>query len=413
MAPAIIFDRVSKKYTLDLARPRSFQEIFVRRRGWPRGEVFWALRDVSLAIDPGEHVALIGINGAGKSTVLKLISQVLVPTSGTIKIDGHVAGLLELGTGFHPDLTGRENIYLNAAILGIPRREISKQIDSIVEFADIGPFIDVPVRNYSSGMVVRLGFAVTTAMQPDILLIDEVLAVGDQAFQRKCVTRLEELQANGVTLLLVSHNMEQIQRLCHRAIWIDDGEVKADGDMGTVVGRYLDSQLPTSVKRHTLTSGIPGRNRWGSFQAEITNVELLDADDECPAYFKTGDFLRLRIHYDAHTRIDEPTFGLTFYRSDGVHINGPNSVRDGYEIPYVEGTGFVDYIIPQLPLNQGSYDLTVAIYDHDSTFAYDHHHRLYPLEVRSSATWHEEGVVHIAAEWQHVPQTNRGTPTIE
>jgi lipopolysaccharide transport system ATP-binding protein len=405
---AIVLDHVSKKYILDRARPRSFQEFFMRRRS-SRGEVFQALQNISFTIEPGERVALIGTNGSGKSTLLKLISQVIVPTSGTIRTEGRIAGLLELGTGFHPDLTGRENIYLNASILGISRREIGRQIDSIIEFADIGPFIDVQVRNYSSGMVVRLGFAVTTALQPDILLIDEVLAVGDQDFQRKCVKRLEELQANGVTLLLVSHSLDQIQQLCHRGIWIDDGEVKADGDIESVVGMYIDSQLPASVKRHALTNGAVGPNRWGSFQAEITKVELLNAKGECPPLFKTGGFFQLRIHYQAHTRLETPTFGLSFYRSDGVHVNGPNSVRDGYEIPYIDGTGFVDYILEKLPLNQGSYELTVALYNRDSTFAYDHHHRAYPLEVRSPTVWHEDGVVHLSADWQHTPLAGRLT----
>ena len=203
VTPAIQFNNVSKRYNLDLARPRSLQEIFVRRRLRAEDQIFWALRDVSFTIEPGERVALIGTNGSGKSTILKLISRVIEPTQGALKTSGRIAGLLELGTGFHPDLTGRENIFLNASILGIPRREINRQIDAIIDFADIGPFIDVQVRNYSSGMVVRLGFAVTTALQPEILLIDEVLAVGDQNFQRKCIDRLEELQTNGVTLVLV------------------------------------------------------------------------------------------------------------------------------------------------------------------------------------------------------------------
>jgi lipopolysaccharide transport system ATP-binding protein len=223
LTPAVRFDNVSKKFNLDIARPRSFQEIFVQRRVRAEANTFWAVQDVSFTIERGEHVGLVGTNGSGKSTLLKLMSRVLEPTSGKIEMYGRVAGLLELGTGFHPDLTGRENIFLNASILGLPRTEIKRRLEDIIEFADIGPFIDVQVRNYSSGMVVRLGFAITTALAPDVLLIDEVLAVGDADFQRKCIARLEDLQAEGVTLVFVSHGMGQVQQLCQRAIWISHG----------------------------------------------------------------------------------------------------------------------------------------------------------------------------------------------
>ncbi|MBP7686981.1 MAG: ABC transporter ATP-binding protein [Thermoflexales bacterium] len=398
MTPAVRFDRVSKKFRLDFNRPRSLQEMFVQRRIRAEADYFWALHDISFTIEPGEHVGLIGTNGSGKSTLLKLISRVIQPTSGTLSTHGRVAGLLELGTGFHPDLTGRENIFLNASILGISRTAIARQLDDIIDFADIGQFIDVPVRNYSSGMVVRLGFAITTALQPEVLLIDEVLAVGDQNFQRKCITRLEDLQTQGVTLLLVSHGLGQIRELCDRAIWISQGTLKADGDTDLVAGEYTNSQIMLEKK---LTVAETTQNRFGTRQAEITRVELLRADGTVPVYFRAGETFRLRMYYRAPERIEQPTFGLAFYRRDGVHVNGPNSVREGYEIPYLEGTGCVEYQIEQLPLNPGRYELTVAIYNTDSTVAIDHHHRLYPFEVRSQTDWNEEGVVHIPARWQH------------
>jgi lipopolysaccharide transport system ATP-binding protein len=401
LVPVIQFSHVSKKYLLGSERPRSFQEVFVQRRLRSEHQIFWALREASFSIEAGERVALIGMNGSGKSTVLKLMSHVLDPTSGSLAARGRIAGLLELGTGFHPDLTGRENIFLNGSILGISHRDIQRQLEAIIDFADIGPFIDVQVRNYSSGMVVRLGFAVTTLLQPDILLIDEVLAVGDQNFQRKCMDRLAELQSAGVTLVFVSHNMEQVRRLCQRAIWLDHGVVRADGDAEEVAGAYLDEQAPAQKARFVPQFGVASHQRWGSFQAEITRVDLLNRDGICPPYFKTGDFFRLRLHYLAHQRVELPTFGLAFYRHDGTHINGPNSVRDGVDIPFIEGPGWVDYTIEQLPLNQGEYELTVAIYNHDSTQAYDHQHRLYPFEVHCTGTWAEEGLVHIPAGWQH------------
>ncbi len=398
MTPAVRFDKVSKKFALDINRPRSLQEMFVQRRARAETDWFWALHDISFTIEPGEHVGLIGANGSGKSTLLKLISRVIQPTTGSIATCGRVAGLLELGTGFHPDLTGRENVFLNASILGISRQEIKRQLDGIIDFADIGPFIDVPVRNYSSGMVVRLGFAITTALQPEVLLIDEVLAVGDQNFQRKCIARLEDLQAQGVTLVLVSHGLSQVRELCNRAIWISQGVLKADGDTDLVSAEYLNMQLATEKKSIVVENS---QNRFGTRQAEITRGDLLRDDDTTPLYFTAGETFRLRMYYRTRERIEWPTFGLAFYRRDGIHVNGPNSVRDGFEIPCLDGTGRVDYVIDQLPLNPGRYELTVAIYNTDSTVAIDHHHRLYPFVVRSRTGWNEEGVVHIPAHWQH------------
>jgi lipopolysaccharide transport system ATP-binding protein len=411
LSPVIRFERVSKKYELGSGRPRSLQEIFVQRRLRGAREDFWALHDVSLDIQTGERVALIGSNGSGKSTALKLISRVIDPSSGHVITRGRVAGLLELGTGFHPDLTGRENVFLNGSILGIARRTIQQQLEAIIDFADIGPFIDVQVRNYSSGMVVRLGFAITTILQPDILLIDEVLAVGDQNFQRKCLDRLAELQSAGVTLVFVSHNMEQVRRLCQRAVWLDHGMVRADGDAEEVTGVYLNEQAPAQRARFIPQFGVASHQRWGSFQAEITRIEVLNRDGACPPYFKTGDFFCLRLHYVAQQRIERPTFGMAFYRRDGTHVNGPNSARAGCAIPYIEGEGFVDYVVEQLPLNQGEYELTAAIYNYDSTVAYDHQHRLHPLEVRAPGRWEEEGIVHVAGSWQHTPQSSTSNLT--
>ncbi len=408
--PAIQFSHVSKKYLLGSDHPRSFQEVFVQRRLRGERQAFWALRDASFTIEAGERVALIGANGSGKSTILKLTSRVIDPTSGSVTTRGRIAGLLELGTGFHPDLTGRENIFLNGSILGISRRDIQQQLEAIIDFADSGSFIDVQVRNYSSGMVVRLGFAVTTLLQPDILLIDEVLAVGDQNFQRKCLDRLAELQSAGVTLVFVSHSMEQVRQLCQRAIWLDRGVVRSDGDAEEVAGAYLDEQVSAQQPRFAPQFGVASRQRWGSFQAEITQVEMINREGVRPPYFKTGDFFRLRLHYTAHQRVEQPTFGMAFYRRDGTHVNGPNSVREGCTIPYIEGEGFVDYIVEHLPLNQGEYELTAAIYNHDSTVPHDHQHRLHHLQVRAPGFWAEEGVVHLPGIWQHTPQVSVSDP---
>lgn len=413
MKPVVHFRQVSKQFTLHRERVRSFQELAVNlfRRGTRSREEFWALQDVNFTVQQGEIVGFIGPNGAGKSTVLKLISRIIEPTSGRITVDGRVGALLELGAGFHPDLTGRENIYLNGSILGLSRAEIQRELDDIIAFAELERFIDVPVKYYSSGMYVRLGFSVAVHTDPEILLVDEVLAVGDQVFQQKCMERIGLLRQEGVTIALVSHNMADVGHLCDRVIWLMDGRVQADGDATTVVDQYLsfsNRQYYQQPMKSALVAASeePRRdnNRWGTFLAEITNVELLDADGSSPSFFRPGDLFRLRIHYRTRTRIDAPAFGLAFYRRDGLHINGPNSIRDGYTIPYIDGTGYVDYVIENLPLNQGSYELTVAIYDHDSQIAHDHHHRLYSFEVRSPTLWHEAGVVHIPAKWQHIVQ---------
>ena len=404
MTPAVRFDKVSKKFSLDIARPRSLQEIFVQRRIRAEADYFWALQDVSFTIEPGEHVGLVGTNGSGKSTLLKLMSRVIQPTTGTIETHGRVAGLLELGTGFHPDLTGRENIFLNASILGLSRAETKRRLDEIIDFADIGQFIDVQVRNYSSGMVVRLGFAITTALEPEVLLIDEVLAVGDADFQRKCITRLEDLQAQGVTLVFVSHGMAQVQQLCQRAIWSSHGNVVADGEVEAVAGHYLDSVAPAATRRRAPeVETSKSNNRWGNYLAEVRKVEFLDQHGDGLPYFKTGEPLTVRIHYVAHTRIDHPAIGLAIYRHDGVHVTGPNAARDGTELAYIEGAGYIDYVLDYLPLTQGVYEFSAVIYDHDSIQAYDHQHRMFPLEVRARGMAPQEGVVHFRAEWRPQP----------
>jgi len=410
MSVVIYLEQVSKKFILHRERPRSFQELAVslfRRNGGSREE-FWALQGVSFTVERGEMVGLIGPNGAGKSTVLKLISRIIGPTSGQIKVNGRVGALLELGVGFHPDLTGRENIYLNGSILGLSRAELQRRLDAIIAFAELEHFIDVPVRHYSSGMYVRLGFSVAVHADPEILLVDEVLAVGDQVFQQKCLKRIGELKQNGVTIIFVSHSLGDVVHLCDRAIWLKNGEIRADGAATMIVDQYLAFSNAYFYRQQLADQPGLGKkeesNHWGTFEAEITKVELLDADGTTPPFFKTGDFFRLRIHYQTHTRLDTPAFGLAFYRKDGLHVNGPNSVQDGYEIPYVDGNGCVDYTIEHLPLNYGHYELTVAIYDRNSTVAYDHHHRMYPFVVRSPTFWHEEGIVHIPATWRHTAQ---------
>lgn len=239
---AITFENVSKEFKLTKLRVRSLQEFFVHLfRPEERGrQHFWALKNMNFAIKRGETVALLGPNGSGKSTILKLISRIIDPTEGIITISGRLSALLELGAGFHPDLTGRENIYLNGSILGLDREVMNKKLDDIIAFADIGEFIDVPIRGYSSGMQVRLGFSVAVHVEPEIILVDEVLAVGDYSFQLKCLDRIRQLQREGVTILFVSHNFDDVKKLCTQAIWVDAGQLKAQGEVNEILGQMQE-----------------------------------------------------------------------------------------------------------------------------------------------------------------------------
>ena len=240
--PVITFENVSKEFKLSKLRVRSLQEMFVSMfKKELRGKhQFWALKEVNFTINAGETVALVGTNGSGKSTVLKLISRIIDPTFGIITVSGRLSALLELGAGFHPDLSGRENIFLNGSILGLDRKEMTKKLDAIIDFADIGEFIDVPIRNYSSGMQMRLGFSVAVHVEPQIILVDEVLAVGDYNFQLKCLNKIREMQKQGVTILFVSHDFEEIQKLCDRAIWLNRGEVMAEGSTDDIIKAFMD-----------------------------------------------------------------------------------------------------------------------------------------------------------------------------
>jgi lipopolysaccharide transport system ATP-binding protein len=381
LSAAIEFDGVSKKFILHHERARSFQELVVglfRRNNCSREE-FWALRDVSFAVEQGETVGIIGPNGAGKSTMLKLAARVIEPTSGRIAVRGRIGALLELGAGFHPDLTGRENIYLNGSILGLSRAEIRRRLDDIIGFAELERFIDVPVKHYSSGMFVRLGFSVAVHTDPEILLVDEVLAVGDQAFQRKCLERIDDLRRQGVTVLFVSHSADAVRALCNRAIWLHEGRVVADDAAEAVVRRYLEH----SWGRQTVAQPGGDERRWGTGRIRIVRVRLLDGEGRERQQFRTGEPLVVEMHYRAEERVERPVFGLAIHRSDGIHITGPNTQFAGLDIPAVEGEGIVTYTIPALPLLEGLYYISVSTHNWEDTEMYDYHDRMYSFRVLS------------------------------
>jgi lipopolysaccharide transport system ATP-binding protein len=394
----IRFDGVSKKFILHRQRARSFQELalnLVRRDDGAREE-FWALRDISFTVEQGGTVGIIGPNGAGKSTVLKLISRIIDPTSGRIEVNGRVGALLELGAGFHPDLTGRENIYLNGSILGLSRAQIQRKLDTIIDFAELERFIDVPVKHYSSGMYVRLGFSVAVNTDPDMLLVDEVLSVGDAAFQRKCLDRINHLRRQGVTILFVSHSAETVRAICPRVIWLDNGQLMADGPAEAVVTRYLAH----SWVAHAASLGPePGEDRrWGSGEVHIVGVRLLDGNDREKQLFHVGEPLTVEMRYHAARRVERPVFGLAIHRDDGTHITGPNTQFAGHEIPHIEGDGTIRYTVSSLPLLEGAYYISVSAHNWEDTQGFDYHDRLYSFRVLPSEG-ERYGIVTLDGEW--------------
>ena len=416
--PLIELNNVSKYFRLERERNRSMQDAFIRlwRRKPNPVDEFWPLRDVSFTVSAGDSIGILGQNGSGKSTLLKILTGVLQPTTGNVHVYGRMAALLELGAGFHPELTGRENVFLNGSVYGLGRKEMRRKLNSIIDFAEIGEFIDVPVKHYSSGMYVRLGFAVAIHTEPDILVVDEVLTVGDQIFQQKCMERIWEMKNAGIAIVLVSHNLEDIRRLCTRAIWLHDGLPRANGPAMDVVDAYLmySNELYYAQRHARLQEAentvdaateeaaqAANPKRWGSQDAEIVRVELLDAQGRVQERFHQGDAFCVRIHYRTHQPIPTPAFGLAIYRIDGTHINGPSSVMSGYHIDAIDGDGYVDYVVDELPLNPGAFELTVAIYNRDSTVAIDHHHRMYAFHVTPTSVHHEEGVIHLPATWRH------------
>jgi lipopolysaccharide transport system ATP-binding protein len=407
---SVCLEHVSKQFTLHHERPRSLQELFLnalRLRRMSTREKFWALRDVSLEIRRGEMIGIIGENGAGKSTLLKLLTRIIQPSSGTILVNGRVSALLELGAGFHPDLTGRENIYMNGSVLGFNRADMDRIFDDIVGFSEMERFIDVPVKHYSSGMYMRLGFSVAIHAKPDVLLVDEVLAVGDQAFQFRCLDKINEMKRRGVTVILVTHSLNSVRDLCTRAIWLDDGQIQAEGDVGLVLEQYLaqvhmhDQRVLETQEESSSADESP--RRWGTQEIEIADVQILDAAGDEQRTFKTGDRFTVRIHYTAHQPLRQPKFGLALYHESGFHLSGPNNVLGDLEIPEVDGPGYVDYVVERLPLLPGTYLLTVAIHDLAGTHTYDLIHQQFVFRVRRGGVCEGYGTFYIPAVWRWEP----------
>ena len=396
---AVVVDRVSKRFWLLPHRAASVKERVLG--GWGGGgEALWALSDVSLALPAGTTTGVIGPNGCGKSTLLQLMAGVLEPDGGRIAVSGRVTSLLELGAGFSPELTGRENVHLNASLHGVSRDTVRERFDAIVAYAELERFIDMPVRTYSSGMYMRLGFAVAVHLDPEIVLIDEAFAVGDAHFQRKCLHTIRDFQREGRTIVLVSHDLHLVEQLCAQAVLLQQGKVIASGPPADVIGRY-----------HALDMGrgVPGLSqRWGTGAIEITRVDLLSGGQPA-ATVRTRDDLTIRLHYTCAAPVDRPVFGLAIHRDDGVHVTGPNTRTSGFPVDRVEGSGALDYAIGQLPLLPGRYFVSAAVYDHDLITPFDHRERLVPFVVVEGGTAERLGLVELGAGW-HATGHGHGRP---
>jgi len=356
---------------------------------------FWAVRDVSFEVSPGEALGIIGPNGAGKSTILKLLTRILRPTRGQASVSGRVGALIEVAAGFHPDLTGRENIFLQGAIVGMKRAEITSKFDQIVDFAGIGEFVDTPVKRFSSGMNARLGFAIAANLDPDVLIIDEVLSVGDSAFQARCAARMREMLDRGVPLVFVSHNLPAIVESCTKAIFVDHGAVIASGTPGEVVQAY---QRAASTGGGTAVAAPRSdADIW------IRRVELLDAQLYPADLFRTGERVTIRIHYDTAREVANPSFGVDIHRADGVYCSGIGTRVDGEDFGTLSGPGHVDLSIDALQLSSGCYAVSVGIHRAHGCGEYDLHWRAYPLTVTSPRA--ELGVVRFEHTWRHVAGT--------
>lgn len=405
--PVIRLRNVSKRFSFTPDSPQSVLEtlisVFSRRRA-PKKEL-WAVQDVSFDVLSGQAIGIIGRNGSGKSTLLKLIARIIQPTRGEISVHGRVSALLELGAGFHPDLTGRENIFLNASILGLTQDETESMYGDIVNFSELGDFINMPVKHYSSGMYMRLGFSVAIHVKPDILIVDEILAVGDQTFQAKCVDRILDMKQAGVTIVFISHNTATLGILCSDLIWLDQGRVRMTGPTEQVLEQYRETIFRQVGEQISRQNDLGNFRRWGSREIEITGVRFLNGSGGESTIFKTNEPMVVEINYFAHKPVMEPEFGLAIFRQDGLHVNGPNTRTGGMRFGRIEGEGIVTYRIESLPLLPASYRLTAAVHDSLRPVAYDYHEQAYAFRVLEGGTQESDGIVAFPASWSW--QTNQ------
>lgn len=411
-------------------------------------ETFPALSDVSFSVPKGCTYGVIGRNGSGKSTALKLVAGITKPTSGTVKVEGRISALIELGAGFHPEISGRENVFINGIMLGLTKGQILDRFDEIVDFAELREFIDAPVKTYSSGMYMRLGFAVAIHVDPDVLLVDEVLAVGDEGFTHKCLDKFAEFRRRNKTILLVTHSLGLVERFCDEAVWIDAGRVMGHGDPKRLVDAYLtavekgeDTLLATTTAKaveaakradgdapHPAEGVIPASSdgaaggpetastepelknffeetegRWGSRDIEITDVTLIDQAGTPSFVFHSGEAMSVRITVDAHSPITDFVFGFGLFNAEGVCCYGTNTYLEEMTPVRIEGVVTASFDIERLDLVEGTYKLDVAVHKRDG-FPYDYHRLLYTFRVKSRT--HDAGIYRPPHTWSFTGAVN-------
>jgi lipopolysaccharide transport system ATP-binding protein len=375
MSYSVAIEGISKRYRIGSRANATLRERIVQWTTAPHRALsttapsIWALRDVSFDVLQGEVVGIIGRNGAGKSTLLKILSRITNPTSGNMRVRGRVASLLEVGVGFHNELTGRENIYLNGSILGMRKRDVDRRFDAIVEFAGVAQFLDTQVKHYSSGMRLRLGFAVAAHLEPDILVVDEVLAVGDAGFQKKCLDAMEGLQSGGRTVLFVSHNMAAVENLCSRGIWIDSGQVRMDGPAKNVIRSYMEAFAGDDGAG---TDFSEADDRLGDGSIRFTRLEYLGPDGSPCSLARCGEPLWMRLHYRASREVSCPSFGFRLFTGLGTLITESYNLLHGTVIPKVKpGTAYIDVHIESLNLLPARYTLSLWVTDEGGANVYD------------------------------------------
>ncbi|MFO7537302.1 MAG: ABC transporter ATP-binding protein [Chloroflexota bacterium] len=405
----ITVENISKKFCRTLKRSLWYgvqdmgAELLGRNSARPelRRDEFWAVQEVTFNVKRGETVGLIGHNGAGKTTMLRMLNGLIKPDMGYMRIRGRVQALIALGAGFNPVLTGRENVYVNASVLGIPKAELDRRFDQIVDFSGIEEFIDMPVQSYSSGMIVRLGFSIAAHLEPDILLVDEVLAVGDLAFKTKCQVRIQELKERGVAIVLVSHSLHTISHVCTRAITMDKGRVVFVGDTEKAIDAYR-----TSLIREN--KSLADELRAGTGEIRIERVDVLNGKDQIQEEFEVGDFFKVRIHYQAEEPVPNPVFNLTMHVLNSHQVTGIRTDVDGVELGSLPaGQGYVDVVVPHLNLLPNIYSMDAVIFHKDGFTFYDRVNKLAHFKVQGGLlingtaylphNWHFEGLAQPAA----------------
>jgi len=404
---SIRVDHVSKKFRVYLDKGSSLKEraLFRERNRYEERKV---LRDISFTVKKGEAIGLIGENGCGKSTTLKLLSRIMYPDSGSIDINGRVSALIELGAGFHPDLSGRENIYTNAAIFGLNGAEIDRRLQTIIDFSELGDYIDNPVRTYSSGMYMRLAFSVAINVDADVLLVDEILAVGDVAFQAKCFDKMREIKSRGTTIVIVSHALSQIEQICDTSYWIDGGLIRAKGNPMDVHQQYLEymSQRSGVLSHAAQAAPAPEQpapqppaekpKRWGSREVRFETIELQDGKGNAVTQLQSGAPFRIVMRYRVEKPVQDIVFGIGLFRNDGLNCYGVNTRIDQMKIRLEKERGQVIFEAPRNDLIEGEYLLDVAIHRPDG-FSYDHYRECIRFTVSSAVK--DIGVMRLNHKW--------------